>query len=61
MSAAGLEFGKHFSGGLRPDAGDRRTVAVFESAGMARIFERVLQLSDGQIRFFGLGSISAAS
>jgi len=31
----------------------------FSPAGWRRMFERILRLGDGQIRFFGLGSILA--
>ncbi|MDP1952870.1 MAG: DUF2065 family protein [Polaromonas sp.] len=31
----------------------------FSPAGWRRMFEQILRLSDGQIRFFGLGSILA--
>ena len=50
---------EHRSDRVRLDAGDRRPPAFACARALARDFRRILQFSDGQIRFFGLSSMLA--
>jgi uncharacterized protein YjeT (DUF2065 family) len=51
--------GHHAADGLRTDAGDRGAVSVSRASAWRETFRRLMQLSDGQIRFFGLSSMIA--
>jgi uncharacterized protein len=40
-------------------AGDRGLVALYLASRLRKVFEQVLKLHDGQIRFYGIASIAA--